>query len=116
LPTPGVSPRVTHLTEWEYVGKGRTSASCLPSKHPVERVGGVIDDGFGPVGEGVEVFEGEIAAVIDGVEGGEDGGPVGGAVEEQAEGVEIELVDFFAVFLEMDVLDPLAKQRNPVLG
>jgi len=55
-------------------------------------------------GEGVEVFEGEVAAVVDGVERGKDGGPVRGAVEEEAEGVEVELVDFFAVFLEVEFL------------
>src|SRR5438067_1338962 len=66
--------------------------------------------------EGIEVLEGEVAAVVDGVEGGEYGGPVSGAVEEEAEGVEIELVGFLAVFLEVDVLDPLAEERNPVLG
>src|SRR3954454_7147831 len=79
--------------------------SSLPSQHPIECVGSMIDDGFRPVGEWIEVLEGEIVAVADCIEGGEDGRPVGGAVEEEAEGVEVKLVDFFAVFLEVNVFD-----------
>ena len=66
--------------------------------------------------EGIEVLERQVAAVANGIEGGENSRPVGRAVQKEAEGIEIELVDFLAVFLEMDVLNSFSQERDPVLG
>ena len=57
----------------------------LASEHAVERVGSLVDQRFGVVGVGMEVFECQVAVVTDFVERLDDGRPVGRAVEQRPE-------------------------------
>src|SRR5436305_327935 len=108
-------PRTRRPGRWES-GFWQPCSRHLSSQHTVQRIRSVIYDRFVEVWKGIEVLESQVAAIGDFVEGFQDSGPVGGAVEEEAEGVQVELVDFFGVLLEVDVLDSLAEDWNPVLG
>src|SRR6185437_9330550 len=57
---------------------------ALHAQHPVERVGGLIDERLRIVIEGMEILEGQVTVVTDFVERLDDGRPVGGAVEQRA--------------------------------
>jgi len=61
----------------------------------------VINDRFVEVPEGFEVFEVMIAAVAGGIERFHDGGPVGGAVEEEGKALKLELWTFFEYSLSV---------------
>src|SRR5690242_12517855 len=65
----------------------RIQSSRLPSRDPVERVRRLVHQRLGEVRERVEVFKSQIALVPDPLQRLRDGGPVGRAVEEGAEGV-----------------------------
>lgn len=64
----------------------------------------------------MEIFEGEVAVVAGFFEGVGDGRPVGGAIEERAEGFEGVVCAFFGEFLEVDVFDAVAELADPVFG
>ena len=65
---------------------------------------------------GVEILKGEEALVLGFFEGVGDCGPVGGAVEEGAEGFEGVVGAFLGELLEVDVLDAVAELADPVFG
>ena len=75
----------------------------------------MVDDCLGPVREGVEVFKREVTAVANLIECRQHGGPIGGAVQQKPKSVEVELMRFLAVFLQMDVLNALAEHGYPML-
>ena len=58
----------------------------MDAEHAVERVGGLMDEGFRVVGIRMEVLESEVAVVTGFRECLDHRGPVGGAVEEGAKG------------------------------
>ena len=64
----------------------------------------------------VEVLERQIAVVADVCERLHHGGPVGGAVEQRAEGFQRMVGALLCVLLQVDVPDALAEDRDPVLG
>ena len=57
----------------------------LDAQHSIERIGGLIDQRFRPVLIRVEVLERQVALVVDLFEGIEDGGPVGGSIQQRPE-------------------------------
>ncbi len=65
---------------------------------------------------GVKVLEGQVAAVADAVEGVDDGGPVGGAVQQRAKRFQRMIGSLLGEFLEVHVLDAVAEDIDPVFG
>src|SRR5262245_31831731 len=66
--------------------------------------------------EGVKVFECQIAAISDLIEGLDDGGPVRRAIQQCSEVMQVELLRSLVPFLEVNVFDPLSEHRNPMFG
>ena len=60
----------------------------MDAEHAVERVRGLMDEGFGVVGIGMEIFEGQVAIVARLLEGFHDRGPVRRSIEQRPEGLE----------------------------
>ena len=56
-----------------------------PSEYPIQRVARLVDQRFGVVRVGMEIFEGQVAFVANSIEWLDDRRPVGGAVEQRAE-------------------------------
>lgn len=61
-------------------------ADLLVSHHPIERVGGLIDESFGKVLVRVEVFKCQIAVVADLAEGFQNSRPVGSSIKQGTKG------------------------------
>ena len=73
---------------------------ALAPEHAVHGVGGLVDQRFGPVREGVEVLEGQIAAIADLVEGFHHGRPIRGAVQQRPEAGRLNSWTFFEYSLK----------------
>ena len=64
--------------------RSSNALSALLSQQAIERVGRLINQRFGIVRIGVEIFEGEITTVAGLVERLHHGGPVGGSIQQRA--------------------------------
>lgn len=89
----------------------------LSAEHTIERVARLIDESFGPMWERMEVLESEVASIAHSIERLQNGRPIDRAIQQRAEGFEFEFgASQLAVLLQMDVLDSLSADVDPVLG
>ena len=88
----------------------------VSSQHSVEGIGSLVNEGFGIVRIGVEIFESEEPVVAGFFESIGDRRPVGRPVEQGTKGFEGVVGAFLGELLEVDVLDAVAKLANPVFG
>src|SRR5262249_2070753 len=86
----------------------------LLAEHAVQSVGRLVDQGLRVVRERVEILERHVPPIPDRVERLDNRWPVRGAVEQRPEALKTMIGAFLAELLEMDVLDPLAEDRNPI--
>src|SRR5579875_1418876 len=99
-------------------GRLRNPARWLhfASQNAIQRVRRLVNQRLRIMWERMEILECEIIMVADFRKGLHHGRPVGRAVEQRAERFQRVISTLFGEFLQMDVLDALAEQGNPIFG